>query len=163
MNHSSLAASEENLARLVFEAQTTLGKFPAGTANVFDRVRRFIRLYSQLNPKPGEAALLYQQFTPPTAQAREIGQRLIIGRLSKSAQYPNGADLAIEDSLMSRAHFAIHIADGFHILRDMQSRNGTYLNDDPARQEEAILKAGDVILAGASFFIFTGAPLKPAG
>ena len=57
---------------------------------------------------------------------------------------------------MSRRHFEIVRADGFYILRDLNSRNGTYLNNESERINERALKAGDLILAGRTLFAFTG-------
>jgi pSer/pThr/pTyr-binding forkhead associated (FHA) protein len=161
MNNRTSPLSEDVLAKLVFESQTTMPRTKPPTDDVFDRVRRFIRLYAQLSTKPKGAALLYQELGSPTARYRELDRELVVGRLSRSDRHPDGSDLAVEDAQMSRTHFAITCRDDFYIVRDLESRNGTYLNNDPTRIREKLLKAGDVILAGASFFVFTGAPLTP--
>ena len=57
---------------------------------------------------------------------------------------------------MSRRHFEIKLTDGFYVLRDLESRNGTYVNDEPQRIREHVLKAGDIILAGGVIFVVTG-------
>lgn len=148
--------------QLVCEAQITLRSVETATGDVFERVRRFIRLYAQLPTKPAGAALLYQELSSPAAQYRELDQALVVGRQRKSEHHPEGADLAVEDAQMSRTHFEIDLSDGFHILRDLDSRNGTYLNNDPTRVGEKVLMAGDVITAGASLFVFTGRPFTAA-
>lgn len=162
MKENTIAASEEELAQLVFEAQTTIAKMPGATGDVFERVRRFIRLYSELRRKPVGAALLYEDGAPSAPSYHELTGKLVVGRLSKSAANPDASDLAAPDAQMSRTHFQITLADGFYVLRDLDSRNGTYLNNIPTRIEETVLKAGDIILAGASLFIFTGAPFTSA-
>ena len=124
-------------------------------------MRRFISLYAQLSTKPKGAALLYQDLESPTAHYCELDRELIVGRLSRSERHPEGSHLAVVDAQMSRTHFVISLADNFYIVRDLQSRNGTYLNNEPGRIEERVLKAGDVILAGASLFVFTGPPPSP--
>lgn len=156
MNISAFALSEDALAKLVFESQTTMRRTKTPTDDVFDRVRRFIRFYAELSTKPKGAALLYQDIGSPSARYRDLDRDLVVGRLSRSDRHPGGSDLAVEDAQMSRTHFAITIADNFYVVRDLESRNGTYLNNDPARIQERLLKAGDVILAGASLFVFTG-------
>lgn len=157
MNHSISPTPEEELSRLVFESQATLRTSGIASDDAFERVRRFIRLYGQLDPKPAGAALLYQELASPEAHYRELDQALVVGRLSRNERNPDGADLAVEDAEMSRRHFEIALSEGFYILRDLQSRNGTYLNNHGTAVAEEVLKAGDVITAGASLFVFTGA------
>lgn len=159
MNDFRLAPSDETLARLVFESQVTIRRTDIPTGDVFDRVRTFLRLYEQLPTKPKGVALLYQEFGSGRARHRELAQQLVVGRLPKSAQNIHGSDLALEDAQMSRTHFEIRLTDGFYILHDLKSRNGTFLNNDQNPIEERLLKAGDVIQAGASLFVFTGPPL----
>ncbi len=159
MNDLHLAPSDEALARLVFESQTTIRRTDPATGDVFERVKRFIRLYAQLSTKPEGVALLYQEFGSGCARHRELAQQLVVGRLPKRADKMQGSDLALEDAQMSRTHFEIRLTDGFYILHDLESRNGTFLNSDPNPIEESLLKAGDVIQAGASLFVFTGAPV----
>jgi hypothetical protein len=57
-----------------------------------------------------------------------------------------GADITIADSGLSRVHFEIAWNGKAAAIRDHQSTNGTYLNG--ARIGEAVLRSGDVILAG---------------
>jgi pSer/pThr/pTyr-binding forkhead associated (FHA) protein len=69
--------------------------------------------------------------------------RVVIGR-------GEGARLRFADEAMSREHAAFEFAgDGFR-LRDLESRNGTWLNG--ARIERAELKHGDVIQVGEHSF-----------
>jgi len=150
---------DEALARLVFESHSTLRQIRTGSSDVFERVRRFIRLYANLTVKPVEAALLYEEAGSTRAAYREIGPRLTVGRLPKSQRNPNGADLSIEDAQLSPRHFEIYLTEGCYLVRDLESRNGTYLNTGTNRIEQQLLKAGDIILAGASVFVFTGSPL----
>lgn len=162
MDHSFAAASEEHLADLLSESQLTMKAISSATGDVFERVVNFIRLYGQLQTKPRGAALLYQEFEPPSARYRELDRPLIVGRWSKGERNPDGADLAVDDAQMSRRHFQISLADGFYLLRDLESRNGTYVNNDSTRIVEKVLRAGDVIQAGVSIFVFTGDPFTAA-
>jgi len=54
--------------------------------------------------------------------------------------------IAIKDTRLSRTNSAIRHIDGFCILRDMNSRNGTFLNGE--KIEFARLKPGDEIQVG---------------
>lgn len=60
--------------------------------------------------------------------------------------------LAIPDYGLSREHALIRqTADGF-LLEDLDSRNGTFVNDSPARK--LLLKHGDRIRVGQTFILF---------
>ena len=57
-----------------------------------------------------------------------------------------GSDLVFEDARMSREHFKITLIDGFYVLDDLDSLNGTFVNDDPQPiKESVILRAGTMI------------------
>ena len=72
----------------------------------------------------------------------ELGSRdVTIGR-------DPAADIAIPSEKASRFHCAIRFWEGDYVLKDLKSRNGTYVND--ARVDVAILKHGDAIRVGAS-------------
>jgi hypothetical protein len=156
MNPSPASLSDEALAQLILESSATVGKLEPQTTDVFDRVRRFSQLYGSLSAKPEGAALLYHDAKTGEAGCRVVGEKLVVGRLPKSEHNPGGCDLALEDDQLSRRHFEIVLSDGLYILRDLESRNGTHLNDGSERIDEALLKGGDIIIAGRGFFIFTG-------
>ncbi len=158
METRPIASSESYLAELLRDSQITIRQAENTGADVFGRVQKFVELYTHLDLKPARAALLYQEVGSPSPSCREVGATLTVGRLPKSDRNPNGADLAVDDAQMSRRHFAILLRDDFHIVRDLGSRNGTYLNNDAEKVREQILKAGDVIRSGASLFVFTGTP-----
>lgn len=52
------------------------------------------------------------------------------------------------DPLVSSHHFVIRVEDGYHVVEDLQSRNGTFLN--AKRIQKAILQDGDHIGAGST-------------
>lgn len=62
------------------------------------------------------------------------------------------ADITVADTGMSRVHFDIAWNGQVAAVRDRQSTNGTYLNG--ARISEAVLRSGDVVLAGRTEFTF---------
>lgn len=147
--------SEEEFGRLILESRETVRRIKT-PPDVFRRVKTFNELYSQLPDKPDCAGLLYQAGEGGVSQFQPIGERLVVGRRTKRNGLENGCDLALHDEEISRRHFAIDSAHGFFILRDLQSSNGTYLNDNLARVAEAILKNGDLISAGNKLFVFIG-------
>ena len=73
-----------------------------------------------------------------------LGQTLWLGRENSTA---NG-DLV--DSLMSRDHFSIECTAEGAILRDLESRNGTFVNGANARFSR--LRDGDKVTAGRTHF-----------
>ncbi len=75
------------------------------------------------------------------------GQTLQVGRTEL-------ADCCIpEDELMSRLHFAVDSEQGVCRIRDLGSRNGTFINGELVKI--ANLKNGDTILAGRTEFQIT--------
>lgn len=56
------------------------------------------------------------------------------------------ADITVDDAKASRINTAIRYWDDIFIIRDMRSRNGTYLNGD--KVDVARLNPGDVIKVG---------------
>jgi FHA domain-containing protein len=58
--------------------------------------------------------------------------RLVIGRAHGGV----GADLELEDSLVSRAHAAIECRGGRVFLEDLRSSNGTWLGDERIESHE---------------------------
>lgn len=64
-------------------------------------------------------------------------------------------DVALTDSSVSRAHAEIELQpDGFH-LRDMGSKNGSYVNG--MRASDSLLGDGDTVAVGATVFHFRAA------
>lgn len=76
-------------------------------------------------------------------------KKLTVGRDSVN-------DIQLLDQKVSRRHFAIEKKKGFYILKDLGSRNGTYLNE--VRIESTELKPGDKIRAGNTCLAFGEEP-----
>jgi pSer/pThr/pTyr-binding forkhead associated (FHA) protein len=76
--------------------------------------------------------------------AAQAGQVVRIGRTSKAA-------VAMEDTFMSGQHFAIECVGGACGVRDLESTNGTKLNDKKITR--AVLHEGDKIHAGQTEFL----------
>ena len=69
-----------------------------------------------------------------------MGEQFFIGRADDCHLRPN-------TDLISRHHCVITVEDGFVTIRDLGSRNGTYVNDERIRGEEE-LNNGDKIKIG---------------
>jgi len=75
-----------------------------------------------------------------------IGKGLVIGRGA-------ACDLALDDDHVSRRHALVYCENGEYFVKDLQSRNGTRLNGEPAAF--AHLAFGDEIGVGRARLIFT--------
>lgn len=73
------------------------------------------------------------------------GPALSVGRAPQN-------DLPIQDSSISRQHCVIAAAHDDYVVRDLRSRNGTYVNGLPI--EERALHHGDEIQIGHSVLVF---------
>jgi len=78
---------------------------------------------------------------------------VVLGRLPESG-------LQLRDLAVSRQHCAVTLDGGRCILRDLDSRHGTFVNGVPIR--ERVLAAGDLINVGSSLFLFRDEEESPA-
>lgn len=60
--------------------------------------------------------------------------------------------IIINDAALSRRHFSILKEAGGFRLRDLGSRNGTFVNEERIR--DCVLKERDLVKAGRSHFVF---------
>jgi pSer/pThr/pTyr-binding forkhead associated (FHA) protein len=70
------------------------------------------------------------------------------------------ADIILDDEKASRLHCGIRFLDGEYTLKDLASKNGTYLNEE--RCESETLKVGDKIRVGSTVITVEQAPSKGA-
>ncbi len=150
------ALSDEALATLLAEGHVTLQRLEPTRSELMERVRKFGQLYEALPVKPPGAALLFQSKDSNEVKYLSIDQRVTLGRLPQSFNGTKESILLFSDPEMSRSHFEVEESEGLWIIRDLDSRNGTYVNERPVGSETVILKAGDVISAGSTIFFFTG-------
>lgn len=91
-------------------------------------------------------AKLIIQSGPGIGADKTINDKLVVGRLQT-------CDLPIQEGKSSRTHFQIErIASSFQ-LKDLGSRNGTLLNDEPVTSAK-LLSNGDVIQVGETRLVF---------
>ena len=69
------------------------------------------------------------------------------------------ADCRITDDRISRQHFAVAPKDKGYIIQDLQSTNGTYVNN--VRVTESALKPDDKVRVGQTVLVFLAE--KPKG
>ena len=70
------------------------------------------------------------------------------------------ADIVIDDEKASRVHCGIRFLDGAYHLKDLKSKNGTYLNNK--RVEVSELAEGDNIRVGSTVFFVETASAQGA-
>ena len=58
----------------------------------------------------------------------------------------------VSDAAVSRHHCAVEPAEGGFLLRDLGSRQGTFVNGQPIH--ERLLASGDLIAVGDTLFLF---------
>jgi hypothetical protein len=79
---------------------------------------------------------------------KPIKKSLTVGR-------SNRADWQVEDNLkkLSGCHFSISKLGGKYILKDLDSSNGTRVNESSARIKQCLIHHGDFIHAGGCTFM----------
>jgi ABC-type multidrug transport system ATPase subunit len=77
---------------------------------------------------------------------------VLIGRLPSS-------ELSLEHTEVSRRHALIREVDGRYLVEDLDSKNGTYVNDKPIKQAE--LHEGDLIQISKFLLLFQDGQLTP--
>jgi diguanylate cyclase (GGDEF)-like protein len=77
-----------------------------------------------------------------------VKERTVIGR-------QRDADLSIEDTMISRVHaHLVRKADGAVVLHDLDSKNGTFCNDEKIRERGLV--EGDLLRIGSSILKYVG-------
>ena len=106
------------------------------TRNVKLRPNSFIR-------KHRPASLLIIR-TPETlhGQRHELGEEVTIGRAAT-------CEITVDDNYASQIHARISSRDGSHVLEDLGSTNGTYLNRQKVSSASS-LRSGDHIQIGST-------------
>lgn len=111
------------------------------------------------------AMLLIQEGNSPKTQWPLTKHQNVIGRETDS-------DIQIDDRQVSRRHAEIALTpEGYYVVRDLGSKNGTFLNGQPVNQEPQPIRNGDEIgiaLCAKSTFVaeeatapVIGAPRRP--
>ena len=75
----------------------------------------------------------------------KVTQQILVGRSRK-------CDILLDDCLVSRSHALFQFRENQLYLKDLTSRNGTYVNQE--RIEEQVLRPGDQIKIGHSELLY---------
>lgn len=113
-----------------------------------------INLENSPLPTGGYLVLISSAKTPTSARSMTVPLTdfLVVGRAPD-------CHISLDDTFVSSRHFRIEKKSGTYSLRDLHSRNGTYLND--SRISEATLSFNDLIRVGETTFIFSEKPTTP--
>jgi len=107
----------------------------------------------EANPKSLPAPYLQLEIEPYLLiLGASPGQERCPLALAKTVFGRQGADIALEDPAVSGAHFQIEAFGKEFFLRDLESRNGTFLNGSRVRYSQVL--PGDQITAGKTSLIF---------
>ncbi|MHC4606564.1 MAG: sigma 54-interacting transcriptional regulator [Planctomycetota bacterium] len=84
-----------------------------------------------------------------------VEEELFVGR-------DPGNDIPVNDDTASRHHARLQRVDRAHVIVDLGSNNGTFVNGE--RVTERVLAHGDQVLIGKTLFVYeSGAVTRPAG
>lgn len=127
---------------------------PAGddlvaTAATVHRVEGTLLLQSKDLAPPTRAPGIEASFLIP---GEESVARHIPLRASRTTFGRTGADVELNDEAVSGRHFQVEVLGREFLIRDLQSRNGTFLNGRSIRHCE--LRPGDEVLAGRTVLVF---------
>jgi len=143
--------SENELDSMLVKTSPTLFDRSTKEAAFLKRMLEMRRILSALPTKPAKACLVFvkgETTAAPLGQ-RPIGKGLTVGR---------GADsdwqFEVNRQRLSNRHFRIERSGSEYVLTDLNSTNGTLLNEIPGRIKSCLLRDGDFIHAGGCTFLF---------
>lgn len=89
------------------------------------------------------------------------GQGKIYPLTAQTLQLGREGAVQILDTMASRQHAEVFAIGDMFFIRDLGSRNGTFLNDERmASKDEALLRVGDLIRIGSTQVVFEEPPLR---
>lgn len=98
---------------------------------------------------------MFLEFTNVDGKRHEVR---LEGRTSLTFGRTQEADICIPETRISRIHAEIKLWDSDYVIKDLNSRNGIYVNG--AKVMVAVLKLGDVIRIGTHEFTLSKPPQK---
>ncbi len=105
---------------------------------------------SHVDPLPSGPKPWLEKMEPGAEENEEL--YVITKPLVMLGRVANVADIVVEDNAASRHHAAIAHQDGQFMLYDMDSTNGTFIDDE--RITKVQLKDGDVFRIGETRLLF---------
>ena len=126
----------------------TLTGMPARNDQLVPRLEYVAELLADAGKLPSEPVLVWREGNRKLKYA-PVGVKLVVGRQAE------GTDVALrDDKLLSAKHFAVKVSGEGCKLKDLNSRNGTAVNEPQNRIRSRLLRDGDLILAGKHIFVF---------
>lgn len=133
-----------------FEFELLILLDEAGTANQSSStpVQENTRLPTDTVPNDSPAAMVLRALNGPDEGAviEVKGPVLSIGRAKDSDYRP-------KHTSVSRCHCELHVVDGRAIVRDLQSRNGTFVNDEQIKGEARLVDGDELRLGELILFV----------
>lgn len=143
--------SENELDTMLVKTSPTLFDRSKKETAFLTRMLEFRRILSELPAKPTKPCLIFVQGDANAAarEQRAIGKGLTVGRGTDSDWR-----LEVARQRLSNHHFRIERSGAEYVLTDLDSTNGTLLNEIPHRIKTSLLRDGDFIHAGGCTFLF---------
>ncbi len=117
------------------------------------------RVSAPVNSKNSSVDIDTGQSAPNESNARLVwlqgqgaGQEFSLRNSSLRIGRSKENDVALDGLMVSRFHAEIRLQDGYFVLRDLESTNGSYVNDQ--RIAEHVLEPGDQIQIGENLLVF---------
>lgn len=85
-----------------------------------------------------------------STQEGDAGRRYPIGAEDLTLGREEGNTIVVASDQASRRHARIFVSGGSHVLVDLDSTNGTFLNSKPMKEQT--LRHGDVIRIGTAVY-----------
>jgi FHA domain len=147
INVNEPADLDARLRALGPEAPKTLARAPQLRDELRFRLRYIAGLVREAGPIADQAVIITRQANGRPA-VTPLKNKFTFGRNS-------ACDLSVTgDDELSRVHFQLVADRENYFVEDLNSRNGTYVNDYNARVTRRELRNGDLILAGAQILLF---------
>lgn len=86
-----------------------------------------------------------------SSEPTDLGQRHVLKRRLTIGRGQNN-DIILQSDTVSRQHASIECRGKDIVVTDLGSTNGTFVNGDPARLDQALLKCGDRLRIGDTIF-----------
>lgn len=139
---------DSELDHLVAEALKTQPITASAESQLLERLKTVEEYLSAAAAPVSQPVLIYRD-DGKAMRALPILETVTVGRDA-------ACDLAFPGNrTFSRRHFSVGREDGFFVLRDHGSRNGTFINGQADAIAEHVLRDGDIISAGARMFVFS--------
>jgi hypothetical protein len=135
---------KDDLSSWLKHSGATMDSFMDVPSGLFDRLRFVADLIQSAGKIPAKPLLIHRD-AGKTPRISVIHTGIIVGRVTP-------ADLVIPDVRLSRQHFKITAHEERHLMNDLASRNGTWVNG--RRINTIQLRDGDIIEAGGNVFVF---------